>query len=138
VVVDVNLSSVVKVLDFFIRFGVLKSLFGTFRILKFDKTIVGFNLDLIFQNFVVLFGFVNSDLTGIDFSKTGEGLNKLLHSHLFFQILCEKVSVVGKFAVLLLSAGFILEPVNVKFGSIFKKIRVLVFGHDVFSMNLIT
>lgn len=61
VVVNIDLSSVVKGFNSFVSLAFLKGSLGFFRVFEFDESEFSFDLNLIFEHSVVLFGFSNSN-----------------------------------------------------------------------------
>lgn len=131
-VVNVDLSTVVKGFDSLVSLAFLEGSLGLFRVFEFDKSEFGIDLDLVFKDSVVLFGLSDGDFLGIDGSELFEGFDKLFDGGLFFEVFGEQVGVVSELGVFFLSGLFILEPANVKFGSTLKEIGVFVGGHNFF------
>lgn len=61
VVVNIDLSSVVKGFNGFVSFAFLEGSLGFFRVFEFDESEFGVDLNLVFEDSVILFGFSNSD-----------------------------------------------------------------------------
>jgi len=78
VVVNIHLSSMIKSFYIFVSFTMLKGFFGFIGVFEFNETEISFNFHFIFEGFVILFWFSNSNFGIIYGSILSISLNKLL------------------------------------------------------------
>jgi hypothetical protein len=133
VVVNIDLSSVVKGFNSFVSLAFLEGSLSFFRVFEFDESEFSFDLNLVFEHSVILFGFSDSDFLQINGSELFEGIDELFDSGLFFEIFGEQVGIISKLGVFFLSRLLVLEPADVKFGSAFKEVSVFVGVQNFFS-----